>query len=145
MSTHTLKGLKNIDFLTLSNLVTWLEIIDSSYTVIIWLLLMTSIFLLAIGIGIAVLLLTSTIFHFLTPIGDSILSPQEKKCQQIANEGYKIHKIYPDSNPDELPDNDFQRLMYLDELWIKECVSVLPADSILNIVNNVERTSLYGE
>jgi len=106
---------------------------------------MTSIFLLAIVIGITVLLLASTTLHFLTPITYSVLSPQEKKCQQIANEGYKIHKIYPDSNPDELPTDDFQRLMYLDNLWIKECVSVLPADSIFNIINNVERHSLYGE
>ena len=106
---------------------------------------MTSVFLLAIGIGIATLLLASTMFHFLTPITDYVLSPLEKKCQQIANEGYKIHKVYPDSNPDELPAADFQRLMYLDELWITECVSVLPADSIFNIVNNVERNLLYGE
>jgi len=106
---------------------------------------MASIFLLAIGIGIATLLLSSVIFQFLTPIADSVLSPQEKTCQQIANEGYKIHKIYPNSNPDELPVDDYQRLMYLDELWIKECVSVLPADSIFNIVNNVERNSHSGE
>lgn len=106
---------------------------------------MASIFLLAIGIGIATLLLASAIFQFLTPISNSILSPQEKKCQQIANEGYKIREIYPDSNPNELPDDDFQRLMYLDELWIKECVSVLPANSIFNIVNDVERNSSYDE
>jgi len=110
-----------------------------------WLILMASIFLLAIGIGVATLLLASAILSFLTPITDFVLSPQEQKCQQIANEGYKIHKIYPNSNPDELPTNDFQRLMYLDDLWIKECVSVLPADSIFNIVNNVERNSSYGE
>jgi len=106
---------------------------------------MASIFLLAIGIGIATLLLASALFHFLTPIADSVLSPQEKKCQQIANEGYRIHKLYPDSSPDELPDDDFKRLMYLDDLWIKECVSVLPADSVFNIVNNVDRNSLSGE
>jgi hypothetical protein len=106
---------------------------------------MASVFLLAIGIGIAALLMSSTILHFLTPITDSVLSPQEKTCQQIANEGYKIHKIYPDSNPTELPIDDYQRLIYLDELWIKECVSVLPADSIFNIVNNVERNYFTGE
>ena len=111
----------------------------------IWLILMTSIFLLASGVGIAILLLSSAILHFLTPITDSVLSPQEKKCQQIANEGYKIHKIYPNSNPDELPADDLQHLTYLDNLWIKECVSVLPADSIFDIINNVERNSSYGE
>lgn len=106
---------------------------------------MASIFLLAFGIGIATLLLASAMLYFLTPITGSVLSPQEKKCQQIANEGYKIHKIYPDSNPDELPADDFQRLMYLDDLWIKECLSFLPADSVFNIINNVERNSSHGE
>ena len=106
---------------------------------------MTSILLLAIGVGVATALLTSVIFQFLIPINDSALSPLEKNCQQIADEGYKIHTMYPNSNPDELPDSDFKRLVYLDELWIKDCVSVLPADSIFNIVNNVERNFLHGE
>jgi len=106
---------------------------------------MTSILLLAIGVGVATALLASVVFQFLIPINDSALSPLEKNCQQIADEGYKIHTMYPDSNPDELPDSDFKRLAYLDELWIKDCVSVLPADSIFSIVNNVERNFLHGE
>ena len=106
---------------------------------------MTSILLLAIGVGVATALLASVIFQFLIPINDLVLSPLEKNCQQIADEGYKIHTMYPNSNPDELPDSDFKRLVYLDELWIKDCVSVLPADSIFNIVNNVERNFLHGE
>ena len=106
---------------------------------------MTSVLLLAIGVGVATALLASVLFQFLIPINDSVLSPLEKNCQQIANEGYKIHAMYPDSNPDELPDDDFKRLTYLDELWIKDCVSVLPADSIFSIVNNVERNFLHGE
>ncbi len=106
---------------------------------------MASILLLAIGIGIATALLGSVTFYFLTPINDVILAPLEQKCQQIANEGYKIHAIYPNSNPDELPEDDMKRLMYLDEKWIKECVSVLPADSIFSIVNNVDRNFSYGE
>ena len=106
---------------------------------------MTSILLLAIGIVIATALLGSVAFQFLTPINDMILSSLEQKCQLIANEGYKIHVIYPDSNPDELPADDMKRLMYLDEKWMKECVSVLPADSIINIANNVDRNFSYGE
>jgi len=106
---------------------------------------MTSILLLAIGVGVATALLASVIFQFQIPINDSVLSPLEKNCQQIANEGYKIHTMYPNSNPDELLDSDFKRLAYLDELWIKDCVSVLPADSIFSIVNNVERNFLHGE
>ena len=106
---------------------------------------MTSILLLAIGVGVATTLLASVVFQFLIPINDSALSPLEKNCQQIADEGYKIHTMYPNSNPDELLDSDFKRLAYLDELWIKDCVSVLPADSIFSIVNNVERNFLHGE
>jgi len=36
-------------------------------------------------------------------------------------------------------------LLYLDDLWIKECVSVLPADSLFSIINNVEREFSHGE
>jgi len=126
-------------------LVTWHEINDYSYTVINWILLMAPILLLVIGIVIATALLGSVVFLFQTPINDVILSPLEQKCQQIANEGYKIHTLYPDSNPDELLESDMKRLMYLDEKWMNECVSVLPADSIINIVNNVDRNFSYGE
>ncbi len=106
---------------------------------------MASILLLSIGIGIGAILLGSIAFLFLTPVNDMILSPLEQKCQQIANEGYKIHTLYPESNPDELLESDMKRLMYLDEKWIKECVSVLPADSIFSIINNVDRNFSYGE
>ena len=106
---------------------------------------MAPILLLAIGIGIATALLGSVAFQFLTPINDIILSPLEEKCQQIANEGYRIHAIYPDSSPDELPEDEMKRLLYIDEIWMKECVSALPADSIINIANNVDRDFSYGE
>ena len=106
---------------------------------------MASILFLAIGIAVATALVGSVAIEFLTPITDSGLSPLEKDCQQIANEGYRIHALYPDSNPDELPNDDFERLMYLDELWITECVNVLSAESIFNIVNNVERDISYSE
>jgi len=106
---------------------------------------MVSILQLVIGIVIVTALLGSIAFQFQTQINDVILLPLEQKCQQIANEGYKIHTLYPNSNPDELPENDMKRLLYLDEKWMKECVSVLPADSIINIANNVERNFSYGE
>ena len=110
-----------------------------------WILLLPSIFLLVIGIVIVTALVGSVLFQSLTSINDVILSPLEQKCQQIANEGYKIHAIYPASSLDELPENDMKRMMYLDEKWMKECVSVLPADSIINIANNVDRKFSYGE
>ena len=106
---------------------------------------MASIILLAIVVTIAVALLGSVLIQSISPINNVILSPLEKKCQEIANEGYKIHTLYPVSNPDELLENDMKRLLYLDDLWIKECVSILPAESIFNIVNNVERDFSFGE
>ncbi len=106
---------------------------------------MASILLLIIGIVIATALLGSIGLQFLTPINDMVLSPLEEKCQLIANEGYKIHALYPNSNLDELPEVDMKRMMYLDEKWMNECVSVLPADSIINIANNVDRKFSYGE
>ena len=106
---------------------------------------MASIILLAIVVTIAVALLGSVLIQSISPINNVILSPLEKKCQEIANEGYKIHTLYPTSNPDELLEADMKRLLYLDNMWIKECVSILPAESIINIVNNVEREISYGE
>ncbi|WP_316504332.1 hypothetical protein [Nitrosopumilus sp.] len=106
---------------------------------------MTSILLLAIGIAVVTALLGSVAFQFLTPSSDAVLSPQEQKCQQIANEGYKIHATYPDSNPADLPIDDRNRMTHLDEIWMKECVSILPGDSITRIANNVERDVSYGE
>ena len=106
---------------------------------------MASIILLAIVVAGAVALLGSVLIQSVIPINDVILSPLEKKCQEIANEGYKIHTLYPTSNPDELLEADMKRLLYLDNMWIKECVSILPAESIINIVNNVEREISYGE
>ena len=105
---------------------------------------MASIILLAIVVAVTVTLLGSVLMQSLTSINDVILSPLEKKCQEIADEGYKIHTLYPASNPDELLEDDMRRLLYLDDLWMKECVSVLPAESIFDIVNNVERDFSYG-
>ena len=106
---------------------------------------MASIILLVIVVAVAATLLGSVLIQSLTSINDVILSPLEKKCQEIADEGYKIHTLYPASNPDELLEDDMRRLLYLDDLWMKECVSVLPAESIFHIVNNVERDFSYGE
>ncbi|MDA0669198.1 MAG: hypothetical protein O2834_05415 [Crenarchaeota archaeon] len=106
---------------------------------------MASIILLVIVIAVSVALLGSVLIQSPTSLNNLILSPLEKKCQEIANEGYKIHTIYPTSNPDQLLENDRKRLLYLDDLWMKECVSVLSDESIMNIVNNVERDFSYGE
>ena len=106
---------------------------------------MASIILLAIIVAVSVALLGSVLIQSSTSINDIILSPVEEKCQEIANEGYKMHTLYPNSNPDELLEDDKKRLLYLDDLWMKECVSVLPSESIFKIVNNVQRDISFGE
>ena len=106
---------------------------------------MASIVLLLIIVAVSVALLGSVLIQNLTSINDVLLSPIEKKCQEIANEGYKMHALYPNSNPDDLLENDRKRLLYLDDLWMKECVSVLPTESIFKIVNNVERDFSFGQ
>ena len=106
---------------------------------------MASIVLLLIIVAVSVALLGSVLIQNLTSINDVLLSPIEKKCQEIANEGYRMHALYPNSNPDDLLENDRKRLLYLDDLWMKECVSVLPTESIFNIVNNVERDFSFGQ
>ena len=106
---------------------------------------MASIILLALIVAVSVALLGSVLIQSSTSINDIILSPVEKKCQEIANEGYKMHTLYPNSNPDEVLEDDKKRLLYLDDLWMKECVSVLPSESIFKIVNNVERDISFGE
>ena len=106
---------------------------------------MASIILLAIIVAVSAALLGSFLIQSSTSINDIILSPVEEKCQEIANEGYKMHTLYPNSNPDELLEDDKNRLLYLDDLWMKECVSVLPSESIFKIVNNVQRDISFGE
>ena len=106
---------------------------------------MASIILLAIIVAVSAALLGSFLIQSSTSINDIILSPVEEKRQEIANEGYKMHTLYPNSNPDELLEDDKKRLLYLDDLWMKECVSVLPSESIFKIVNNVQRDISFGE
>jgi pyruvate-formate lyase len=107
---------------------------------------MGSVFWLMLVIVIAFTLAGSMIFQFLIPNAKiSNLTALEEKCKKIASEGFKIHTSYPDFQPDQLPASDMNRLMYLDEMWIKDCVSALPAESIFNIVQKVEHDFYSGE
>ena len=106
---------------------------------------MGNIWFLAIGVAVAAALFGSMAMQSMAPINELILSPKEKKCQQIANEGYKIQALYPNSNPDELPEQDMKRMLYLDDIWMNECVSAVPHETILKIANNVERDFSSGE
>ena len=104
-----------------------------------------SIWFLAIGVAVAAALFGSMAIQSLTPINEIVLSPLEKKCQLIANEGYKIHALYPEAHPDDIPEDDRKRLLYLDDKWMTECVAALPAESVFSIANNVDRDVSHGE
>ena len=107
---------------------------------------MASILLLAVIIAVGVALLGSLAFQFLAPVSNSVLSPQEEMCQQIANQGYRLHVAYPDSALDQLPADVLEEFQQLDERWMTQCVSVLPADSLFSIINDVDRNTLsFGE
>lgn len=105
---------------------------------------MASIFWLAIGIAIVSALLGSLVFGFLTPNISSVVALEEK-CEKIAQEGFEIHASYPDFQIDQLPTAEMNRLMYLDKIWINDCVSGLSAESIFNIIQKVERDFYSGE
>jgi hypothetical protein len=105
---------------------------------------MVSVLWLAVGIVIVSALLGSLVFGFLTPNISPVIVLEEK-CEKIAKEGFQIHVSYPDLQPDQLPTADMNRLMYLDEMWIKDCVSGLPAESIFNIIQKVDRDFYSGE
>ena len=105
---------------------------------------MGSIIWIAIGIAIFTALLGSLLFQFLVP-GNSKINALEEKCEKIAKEGFQIHVMYPDLQLDQLPSGDLNRLTYLDEIWINDCISGLPAESIFNIVQKVEHDFYSGQ
>jgi len=106
---------------------------------------MRSILWLAIGIAIISAISGSLIFEFLTPNNVSSITALEKKCEEIAKEGFRIHVMYPNLQLNQLPSADINRLMYLDEMWIKDCVSRLSAESVFNIIQKVEYDFYSGE
>lgn len=106
---------------------------------------MGSILWLAISIAIISAISSSLIFEFLTPNNVSSMTALEKKCEEIAKEGFRIHVMNPDLQPDQLPIADMNRLMYLDEMWTKDCVSRLSAESVFNIIQKVEHDFYSGE
>ena len=107
---------------------------------------MGSVLLLAIGVAVAVALVGSAVFSFFTASNEnSPFLALEEKCEKIALEGYKMHLKYPDSQPDDLPADDMNRLLSLDDMWISQCVNGLPADVLFDIIQRVELDFRSGE
>lgn len=107
---------------------------------------MKSILVIAIGVAIASATLGSLFFQFLNP-GENI--PQqiglEEKCEKIAIEGFQIQIKYSEINFETMSQEDADRIRYLDELWIKDCVSNLSAEKIFEIANKAEQDYYSGE
>jgi hypothetical protein len=69
----------------------------------------------------------------------------EEKCEKIASEGFKIQVKYSEIDFDRMPKEDADALGYLDDLWIKDCVSQLSPETIYNIAQRVEQDYYSGE
>ena len=107
---------------------------------------MASVLLIAVAVAVGAALFGSMAFQSLQPAAqEAILSTLEQKCQQIANDGYETHAMYPNYNPEDLPEREMKRILHLGEQWMTECVAVLPAESVFDIANNVKRDLSLGE
>jgi len=88
----------------------------------------------------------SLLFQFFAPIDNA---PQqialEEKCEKIVTEGFQIQVKYSEVNFDTMPQDDANRLRYLDDLWIRDCVSNLSPEKIFEIAQKAERDYYSGE
>jgi len=101
---------------------------------------------LAIIIAVGSAILGSLLFQFMAPINNE--SQQillEEKCEKIAIEGFQIQIKYSEINFETMPKEDSDKLRYLDDLWIKDCVSNLPTEKIFEIANKAENDYYSGE
>ena len=103
---------------------------------------MKHIFLLVICVAIGSALIGSFLFQFFTPNTNSDL---EAKCVRIATEAYQIQLNYPTLELHELPEEDKNRIIYLNDLWFRDCVSNFSQEKILNIAQQVENNYFSGE
>jgi len=105
-----------------------------------------SILLVAIAVATAAALLGSLLFSFLSPIDNKPQQIQlEEKCEKIAIEGFQIQVKYSEINFEIMPKEDADQLRYLDDLWIRDCVSNLSAEKIFEIAKNAEQDYYSGE
>ena len=110
------------------------------------LLRVKSIIVLAITVAIASAVLGSLAMQAFTSIDNE---PQqielEKKCETIAAEGFKVQVKYSEINFETMPKEDADKMRYLDDLWIRDCVTQLPGEKIFEISKKVEQDYYSGE
>ncbi|HUT05604.1 MAG TPA: hypothetical protein VMW74_02805 [Nitrosopumilaceae archaeon] len=101
---------------------------------------------IAIAVAVASAILGSLLFQFLVPIDNIPQQIQlEEKCEKIATEGFQIQIKYSEINFDTMPKEDADALRYLDELWIRDCVSNLSGEKIFEIAKKAEDDYYSGE
>jgi len=104
------------------------------------------IILLVIAVGVGSALVGSTAMQFFLP--EDTATQQlglEVKCEKIAQEGFKVQIKYSEIDFDRMPKEDADKLRYLDDLWIRECVSDLSLEKISQIAKKVEDEYYSGE
>lgn len=107
---------------------------------------MKSILSIAIIVAIAFAILGSFAFQFFVPIDNvSQKIALEEKCEKIAIEGFQIQVKYSEINFETMPKEDADSLRYLDELWIRDCVSNLSGEKIFEIAKKAEQDYYSGE
>ena len=107
---------------------------------------MKPIILLVIAVGVGSALVGSMAMQFFAPADTNVqqLDLQEK-CEKIAAEGFKIQVKYSEIDFDKMPAEDANALQYLDDLWMKDCVSSLSPETLVGIASKVERDYYSGE
>ena len=107
---------------------------------------MRPIIFLAIAVGVGSAIAGSMAIQFFAQADNT---PQqldlEEKCEKIASEGFKIQVKYSEIDFDKMPKEDADAIRYLDDLWIKDCVSRLSPETIYNIAQRVEQEYYSGE
>ena len=107
---------------------------------------MNSIWIIAIAVGVVSAVLGSFAISFLSPTADPVQQLElEQKCEKIAGEGFKIQVKYSEIDFEKMPKEDANALRYLDDIWIRDCVSNMSPEKIMEIAQKVEKEYYSGE
>ena len=107
---------------------------------------MKSILGISVLIAVTSAILGSLLILFLAPSDNTIQQLDlEEKCEKIATEGFQIQIKYSEINFDTMPKKDADRLRYLDNQWINDCVSKLSGEKIFEIAKKAEQDYYSGE
>ena len=104
------------------------------------------IILLVIAVGVGSALVGSMAMQFFAPADNNAAQLDlQERCEKIAAEGFKIQVKYSEIDFDKMPKEDADALQYVDDLWMKDCVSNLSPETLVGIASKVEREYYSGE